>query len=109
MGRRELCESWRQLKTPRRQLTSNKKDLRQSAPHVAYRNHALLLAVHGLGEEPEGFLDVGFFLRCDVVLFRELGLAGLLSARAGRGGWGATFWRLKRAYGLVLTLDITAQ
>ncbi len=45
------------------------------------------------GEEGEGFVDLGFGLRGDVVLFGELGAGGFLGFGGGWGG-GAAFWGL---------------
>ena len=53
---------------------------RHSPSHIANRNNTLLLTLHGLGEQPEGLLDVRFLVGGDVVLLRKLGLAGLFCA-----------------------------
>jgi hypothetical protein len=63
--------------------------LHHCAFHVGYGYHALLFSIHGLGKETEGFLDLGFLARGDVVFFRELGLAltgRLARLRLGGGG-----------------------
>lgn len=54
--------------------------------HVVGGQDAVLLAVHGLREEAEGFLNLALFLRGDVVLLGELRLS-----RLGRGGRTAGF------------------
>lgn len=53
---------------------------------------AILLAVHGLGKQAEGLLNLALFLRRHVVLLGELGLAGF-----GRGR--GTAFALRRLFG----------
>lgn len=54
-------------------------------PDVLGGYDALLLAVHGLGEQREGLLDLALLARRDVVLLRELRLPFL-----GQGVFGPT-------------------
>jgi hypothetical protein len=74
------------------EVGKGEEDEHHGSPDIACGYYTLLLAVHGLGEEAECFLDLGFFLGCDVVLFRELGLPGLCACVRFRGGWSAFWW-----------------
>jgi hypothetical protein len=51
-----------------------REDVHHGPPYVLGGYHAFLLAVHGLGEQREGLLDLALLARRDVVLLGELRL-----------------------------------
>ena len=70
--------------------------LHEGAADVGDGDDAFFFALEGLGEEGEGFADLGFFLRGDVVFFGELGGARR-GGEFGGGGCCGCAWRWRAA------------
>lgn len=95
MERNSRSSAWDEGGMPRALRTSHQyipaclgrrgQRVHQGGLDVVNGQHAVLLAIHRLGEQAEGFLDLALLLRGDVVLLGELRLARLRGARRRSG------------------------